>query len=418
MKVRRISLEHVLIVQLLTVAALVQSYAMGSPAQKQETLRKLGRRGGVPVVAIPRETPLVIPPFYDDPEVVSDEELAAVLERIQPKFRQRGLTPNYVEHALRTWSIDATFRDPRAMPGAAMKEFLVDHGRYLASWGEQTPPLLQDRHQGVAIRWGMDDGASVHHDHWLASLTEAGVSLHEPVFTPSQRRKEINDVLQEALRDFRLDEIEIEWSALAFGLWLPPQKTWIGSQGREMSFDMLAERLATGPMKQGTCLGTHRVYSLMALVRLDDEHDILSDAARERAMDFLRSVRDRITASQFPDGHWPSNWMDGADAVGKPIPDDNITDQITATGHHLEWLAIAPIELHPPREAILKAADWLIQTVAAQSPAEMGQRYTFFSHVGNALALWRKTHPAQFWKQWEAEHPATEPRPNIVPEVK
>ena len=34
------------------------------------------------------------------------------------------------------------------------------------------------------------------------------------------------DVLQEALRDFRLDETEVEWSALAFGLWIAPQKTW------------------------------------------------------------------------------------------------------------------------------------------------------------------------------------------------
>lgn len=428
MKMRRITWELTLIVQLIAAAAVVQSYAISSPEQRQQSLRKLNSGWGAPVVPVPRETPLVIEPLYDDPEVVSDEELAAVLTRVQPRFRKKALTPNYVEHALRAWGANATFLDPKMMSGEAMKDFLVDHGQFLASWGESTPPLLQDRQDGVAIRWGLEDGASVHHDHWLACLSEAGVPLREPVFTPSQRRKQMNDVLQEALRDFRVDEIEIEWSALAFGLWIAPQKSWITTtQGREVSFDLIAERLISGPKKFGTCLGTHRVYSLMVLVRLDDQHDILSDRVRERAMKYLLSVRDLITASQFPDGHWSANWMDGANALTNSVP-DGIVDQVTATGHHLEWLAIAPIELHPPRAAIRKAADWIIQTTAAQSKSEFGQRYTYFSHVGNALALWRKTHPAEFWRKWEAVHPpavaeqeSTSPanaQPNSVPVAK
>ena len=415
MKARRISWELALILQLIVVAAVAQSYALSSPEQRQQSLRKLGVRGESPVVAVPRATPLVIEPLYDDPEVVSDEELAAVLDRIQPRFRKRALTPNYVEHALRTWGYKATFRDPVVMSGEAMRDFLVEHGKFLASWGEKTPPLLLDRPDGVAIRWGQEDGASVHHDHWLACLTEAGVPLREPVFTPNQRRKRLNDVLQEALRDFRADDIEIEWSAMAFGLWIAPQRSWITTpQGREMSFDMIAERLVSGPKKFGTCLGTHRVYSLMVLVRIDDQHDILSDRVRERAMEYLRAVRDLITASQFPDGHWSAHWMDGAEALTNPLPDD-IIDQVTATGHHLEWLAIAPVELHPPREAIRKAADWIIQTSAAQTKSEFGQRYTYFSHVGNALALWRKTHPAEFWMKWEAEHPPVVAEPASTP---
>ena len=87
--------------------------------------------------------------------------------------------------------------------------------------------------------------------------------------------------------------------------------------------------------------------------------------------------------------------------------DDPLFKKVIATGHHLEWLAIAPKELHPPREMILKAADWVIKTTTEQTDKEIGERYTFFSHVGNALALWRKTHPADFWMKWQAEHPET-----------
>ncbi|MBC8117240.1 MAG: hypothetical protein H7062_22825, partial [Candidatus Saccharimonas sp.] len=365
MKTGRISKEHVLLVQLIVVVALVASWASASTVTRQQVLREVGGPRYSPVVAVPRETPLVIEPFYDDPEVVSDEELAAVLAKIRPKFSREKLKSNHVEHAMRTWWLNAKFHDPKVMSGEAMKDYLVDHGQFLASWGDKVKPILQDRTDGVAIRWGKEECASIHHDHWLASLTEAGINLHDPVFTPS-RRREIADVLQEALRDFRLDEVEVEWSALAFGLWIAPQKTWTTRAGRELSFDLLAERLMRGHKKFGVCSGLHRVYSLMVLVRLDDDHDILSDAMREQVMEHLRSVRDLMMVSQFPDGHWPSNWSEGADSVAKPI-NDELYKQVIATGHQLEWLAIAPKELHPPREQILKAADWVIKTTTEQS---------------------------------------------------
>jgi hypothetical protein len=404
MSTPRLSSTIVVATQLLFCGALVAAYALAAPTERQGVLAELGVPVPVAPLEVPRETPLIIEPLYDDPELVSDDELAAVLWKLQPRFPQSQLKPNHVEHALRTWWIKATFTDPDAMSGVAMKDYLVDHGRYLASWGPTVDPLLQDYADGVGVRWGKLEGASVHHDHWLACLTEAGVTLEEPVFTPGRQDRTIRDVLHRAMRDLRVDEIETEWTALAFGLWLPPQKAWTNSQGREVSFDLLAQRLMRGERSLGVCSGTHRVYSLMVLVRLDDEFQILSPAVRETTWSYLEGVRDAIILSQFPDGHWPSNWPQGADAVAKPVADE-LYRQVIATGHHLEWLAIAPRELHPPREQILKAADWVIRTTRDQTRGDILLRYTFFSHVANALALWRKTHPADFWRDWQARHP-------------
>jgi hypothetical protein len=138
------------------------------------------------VVPIARDTPLRVKPLYNEPGLVSDEELAAVLKQVQPRFPAKQIKPNYVEHALRIWGVDAKFRDPPVMSGEDLKNFLTDHGRYLASWKDkEVAPLLVETRGGVSVRWGKEDGASVHHDHWLACLTEAGVNLHEPIFTPS-----------------------------------------------------------------------------------------------------------------------------------------------------------------------------------------------------------------------------------------
>lgn len=389
-------------VQGLVATALGTACVLAAPRDVAELRHAATGAEVVRRVAIPRETPLVVEPLFDRPDLVSDEELAAVLKQVQPRFPREKLKPNFVEHALRAWGVNATFADPDVLSGTELRDFLTDHARYSASWGDQTQPLLEERPTGIAIRYGADAeaGASVHHDHWLASLTEAGTTLKTPVFGPGRHAATIDDVLEEALRDFRLDERETEWTAMAFGLWLPPTREWTGSEGRRFSFDLLARRLMRGELYLGVCGGTHRVYSLMLLVRLDDEFDILSDEVRGEAWAHMERVRDAISASQFEDGHWSSNWPDGAAAVEDPI-EEELYKQVIATGHHLEWLAIAPHELHPPEERIRKAMRWVIDTAVAQTPEEILERYTFFSHVGNALALWRNTRPAEFWRTWE-----------------
>jgi hypothetical protein len=400
-------------VQLLAVVAI--AITLSRSGGVRGAVPSLRKSPPEPVVQVPRQEPLRIAPLYNRPEMVNDADLAAVLRQLRPKFPAQKIKPNFVEHALRIWGVDATFRDPAVMSGAKMRDFLVNHGQYLASWGPEMEPLLQEKEDGVAIRYGKVEGASVHHDHFLACLTEAGVSLNEQVFTPQQHIRTINDVLQRALRDFRVDEPETEWSAMAFGLWISPIREWKLADGRTVTFDMLADRLLRGAKKFGVCSGTHRLYSMMTLVRLDDEFHILSLQSREKIMAHLRNVKQLIMESQFDDGHWPSNWYDGAAAIKTPL-NDQLYQQVISTGHHLEWLAIAPEELHPPRAQIDKAARWAIRTTIDQKPESILASYTFYSHIGGALSLWRKTRPADFWRQWEATHPAAgAPEPNVQP---
>jgi hypothetical protein len=393
-----------LAVQLVTCAAFGAGWVALSPDQAEQFTEIVTGEVKFSPPKIERQKPLVIKPLYDDPEVVSDEELAAVLIQVQPQFSPDNLRPNHVEHALRTWHVDAEFQDPSIMSGTDMRDLLLDHGRFLLSWGPDVEPLLEDRPTGVYVRWGHDRGASVHHDHTLACLSEAGVPLDQPVRSPGRPNGTLKQMIEQAIYDFDLDERETEWSAMGFGLWIAPQKEWVNGHHRKLNFDMIARRQMRGHKTYGVCGGTHRVYSLMSLVRLDDEFDILSDEVHDEAMKYLASVRDILMVTQFEDGHWPYNWPDGEAALESPEGYDAYKDVI-ATGHHLEWLAIAPKELHPPHEQILKAADWIIKNTTSKTKKEILSNYTFYSHVGNALALWRNTRAPAFWKKWEAKHP-------------
>lgn len=403
--------RYVVLVQLAVLGAFGVAWGLRVDGVEREFARATLGVDELPVVAIPRATPLTVTPLFDRPDlpsIVSEEEVAYVLKRIRPRFERKGLRPNLVEHALRTWGVEATFGDPAIMSGADLAAFLTDHGTYIQSWSETETPLLEERPEGIAVRYGRVNSGSVHHDHWLASLTEAGVTLATPVYGPGRRGDSIETVLREALRDFRLDEREAEWTAMAFGLWLPPTNEWIGAGGRRYSFDLLAHRLMRGECETGVCVGTHRVYSLVLLMRLDDQFPtVLSDAVRADVNAHLEKVRDWIRVGQFEDGHWSGDWPHGADAVKTPR-EDKLSTQIIATGHHLEWQAIAPAHLRLSDEQNRKAAEWLLATMRKHSQAEILQNYTFYTHVGNAFALWRKTRPTPFWQEWTARHPEFE----------
>ncbi|MEZ6034629.1 MAG: hypothetical protein R3C17_16160 [Planctomycetaceae bacterium] len=407
----RVTLRTWLTVQLLFGGGFAASWFMLPGFQQQEVIAHLTHKPCPLDVTLQTVRATTVESLYDDAEVVSEAELAAVLKKILPRFSRDHLRPNLVEHALRTWGSEIEFTNPDIISGPQMKEFLTDMAKFVDSWGKNANPLMIANEDGVYVRFAEDRSASVHHDHTLAALTEAGLSLEDSVFTTA-RELHVRNIVTEAMRDFHLDERETEWSVMSFALWLAPQKTttWHNGEGRRITFDMLAERLMRNHKRDGVCLGTHRIYSLMLLVRLDDESggQLITRETRAQIMGYLTTVRDMIAASQQPDGSWTSNWTDGADSVRKTDPNEPMSKRVIATGHHLEWLSIAPVELHPPRERILKAADWLVANVETTPQDQIDANYTFYSHVGKALAMWRRTSPAQFWIQWRSEHPECE----------
>ena len=155
---RRLSLSVILGLQVLVVSAIAVAYSQLSEEAETQFRETVLKQDIYPLVPIEREEPLSIVPLYDDASVVSDEDLAAVLKKIRPKFPEKNRKPNFVEHALRAWSVRAKFGDPAVMSGEDMRDFLLDHSRYAASWGQddshEFQPLLIDRPQGVKIRWG------------------------------------------------------------------------------------------------------------------------------------------------------------------------------------------------------------------------------------------------------------------------
>lgn len=400
-----------LLVQATVVLAVLLSWSMISSDQKLAVASTAMRQPYPLTVKPTTSTAAVITSLHADEQVISDADLDEALNRLIPRFSRKHLRPNLIEHALRTWGGFVDFKDEDEIDGPEMAAFLTDSARHLESWENDVSPMLDDSPLGVVVRWGGARSNSVHHDHALAALTEAGLALDYPVITP-RRKMELRHILDEALRDFRVDGVEPEWSVLSFALWLGQDgiSEWYSGSGRKVGFDMLVDRMVREAMQHGVCLGTHRVYTLAALLRIHEmrEETLLQPRSAKIIKGYLHEVQRRIQASQAEDGSWGLDWMRQPGSDETAPADTPFNRRIIATGHHLEWMAISAEEFHIPREQIVKAGQWLTRQLLDSSQEEIDKSYTYYSHVVRALALWRGSSPAEFYERPAADSAAND----------
>lgn len=345
-----------------------------------------------------RPEPLAVTPLYDVPVVVSDEQLAATLERLRPRFQGADTKINHVDHALRFWGLEAQFADDKLLDGTQLRELLTDHRRFHAVYGSNMQPLLMDVPEtgGVRVRVQAGNGSSSHVDHTMAGLAEVGTPLSFPIVT-ARRQATYRDMVEQAIRDFSLNQVEYEWSVLTFALFMPPERGFMTSEGQYVDFDTMARRMMREQLPKGVCFGNHRLFTLVALLRIDEQQPMLSPAVREDIFAFLGDCTQRLVAHQHADGWWDDQWPNrpASEASHGGGSGDEMVDRVLATGHALEWWAVAPESLHPPRSVLASAGQWMVRTIAEMTDEEIQARYTYLSHAGRALALWRGKRPAE-----------------------
>ncbi len=341
---------------------------------------------------IPRQTALTINPEYDYPTIIADDQLREVLNSVKPRLRRDQPRINHIDHALRLWGAGATFADEHCLSGEEMRDILTQHPEFAAVWGSTTEPLLQLTPSGVAVRTQDGPETASHIDHTLAGLAEVGTQLNFPIVT-ADGTITYQDMLLDSMESFQLNQVEYEWSALTYASFFPHAKQWFSSEGQQITFDRLADRLMREPLHRGVCYGNHRLYTLAAMLRIDDTHELLSSTVRDEVKAFLKNVTTRLFQSQHADGHWDGHWSDPNGPTHHEGEPTSLANQIMVTGHALEWWAIAPKELHPPRENLVRAGQWLYRTISGFDQADIDQYYTYLTHAGRALTLWRGTTP-------------------------
>ncbi len=339
--------------------------------------------------------PWRITPRYDLPEIATGDELVAVLARVQPPCQVN--TNNWV-HALRLWGTQATFDDPARPSGRQLREFLTDD-RVLRHWaGSETPPLIFRGRHGWEVRsYDRDDPAastaSVHPDDLLATLGETQTPLGYPLVL-REGQITVGQMLDDTLGRYHTNQMEFEWSAISYARYVFPQSRWVNDYGQTIRLNDLLDELIDLPPRQGVCSGTHRLEALVVLLGAAEQAGGLSPRQYDRIYQHLKQISGRLIASQHVEGYWNKSWSTGE----APATDDSpLAERILATGHHLEWLALAPDAVLPPRETILRAGRWLVRAMLEVDDEVIAKEYGPFSHGARALCLWRCAEPQAVW---------------------
>jgi hypothetical protein len=190
----------------------------------------------------------------------------------------------------------------------------------------------------------------------VSGLAESGVSLDTNVVVGNKVYTVI-DVVEALARNINLED-EIEWIAVALALYRPTASPWISASGESLSFaaisEALMERLDSVHGGEAACGGTHVLYALAVVLRVNDTNPLWDrPELTHRIVAVLQRASRRLERTQSVDGSWDDDWHFPVHPVQKREAAFN--RRVLITGHHLEWLALMPHALRPEEACITRA---------------------------------------------------------------
>jgi hypothetical protein len=353
--------------------------------------------------------PVEIGPAGDDlADLVPDDCLRRLLADLAPSWY--AFKTARALHAFRLWGPEAVFPsrlfthpfEGRVFSGAELAAYLLDHRAYRRIAPGDTPLLLRTPY-GVRVRTysagvaGTFAGELAHNDDLLTACGEVGLSADTAVYT-AEGEAQVRDLVRESVARFTIRQ-ELEWTAEAFARYLAPRRSWVNRFGEAFSFDAVAAALLAKTPGQGACLGTHVPYALTCLYRVSANHPILSPRTRLLITRRLQEMSLLLVAARQGEGHWAGRWAPGV----RPFlsgPAAEAGAAVVATGHHLEWVALAPPECRPPRDVIGNAVRGAFALLRNLTTHDRSQSYLELSHLARALCLMKNRSAVDIVRGW------------------
>jgi hypothetical protein len=362
-----------------------------------------------------RDAPLDIAPVGDLVNTVPRHETRSILLRLLPAWV--SIKTGRVLHAYRLWKADATFPPDlfpnlynyKSFSGRELSKFLFDH-RYFASLLPGESPLLLKTPSGVNVRNvpGGLEGHFVstlgHSDDLLASCGEVGMSSRTEIwaFDLSLNRSEpatIADLVLESVARFTLRQ-ELPWTAESLARYLSSRRQWFNRFGESCSFDEVVLRMLALSPGEGACFGTHTLNSLVCLLRLSEQCLLISGYVKDRVVSHLRQISAHLDAIS-KGGAWDGSWA--KKEGNNDIERSSAASMLACTGHHLEWIAIAPPDLRPKQRVIESAISSVFRFLNSgwlAHPSAATDAYLDLSHLGRALCLLANRDPSFIVRHW------------------
>ena len=266
-------------------------------------------------------------------------------------------------------------------------DYLLKGGR-LAGWNLRAHDD-SDRADGgleVILEGGTVKGQG-HSDQWLAVLSQCDLERNHPLMVDG-RQHVIDDLVRRAQWEVEADR-EASWTLIGLSRYLPIDATWQNRHGREWSLERLVAAEADHYLGQGACGGSHRLIGMsMALNRYRAAKGggahapmFLADGWRT-ADERIREAIAKAHEYQADSGEFSMAYFD------RPHFFPNVKERLAASGHTLEFLALALDDAELREAWVERGVVFLCGYLAdlAEDDIECGGLY----HALHGLAVFRQ----------------------------
>ncbi|HUE15133.1 MAG TPA: hypothetical protein VMR25_13265 [Planctomycetaceae bacterium] len=224
-----------------------------------------------------------------------------------------------------------------------------------------------------------------HLDQLLAACAEVEAPLGLSIDTESGAVT-IGELLDASRRNFERSQ-ELYWTLVAYCGYLPEEAHWTNRFGESCSYESMVGDILSKSPDEGSCGGTHKQYALAYLLSRSASGDILTADLRRRCEDYLRRSSETLENTQLANGAWSPSWAKLADAESGSEPLVFTVEQLVRiTGHHLEWICLAPRRLRPSDSAVSAAIRFLATAIDRADLSAMQKDYCAYSHAACVLA--------------------------------
>jgi len=326
--------------------------------------------------------PLIIKPTIVRFLALSDNDRQWVNRQFQPPTKTHVLNSSYCLHLLRVHGLDDRLESSEISDGRVVLALLTNSDIGQAYFG--TPPLITTRSGARFVPMNRHvplPSMELHRDQTLAAFAELGIPLTFPIRVKGSEYR-LDEALRDSLANFDLHQDELPWTTVAYSLYLPPLRSWSNRYGESYSFDDLARALLRTSFTRASCGGTHVLYALTIMLRVNQVRQIVSEETRSAICEWMEKKISLATNHQAADGSWQPGWWklpsEGAPAQPKPAKQSEV---LATTGHVLEWLLYLPSEMRPTQDTFSRGGLWLLFQLHAATAPDQVKDFCSYAHA-------------------------------------
>lgn len=239
-----------------------------------------------------------------------------------------------------------------------------------------------------------------HLDQFLASCAEVEAPLNLSIDTDSGAAT-LGDLLDASRRNFDQSQ-ELNWTLVAYCAYLPNEPQWRNRFGDLCSYERIVSEVLSRPLAQGSCGGTHKQYALAFFLSRSAAMDSFTPCLRVSCENYLKRSSAVLQKSQLPNGAWSSSWADATDTAAPERRPSTLTvdELVRVTGHHLEWICLAPPSVRPSDPSVSAAVRFLVSALERADLPRIKNDYCAYSHAACVLARltsWGLIAPHRNW---------------------